>query len=291
MASSPKSNRVTQYRDLGNSPRHPRCLPYTRSVPSPASRSASEPPRSTYQDLVKSFSTNGKVEPLDDFQAHAQAAGQVQDIYVDVGEKVKRRPAAAQDGRQVRPGQPRPRPIHPSGRRARRSATSSTAARRTSATPTAADLSRAKLQRQQDATDLAALQKLLQQGAASPRRDRRRPASPAVGRHQHSQHPAAQHPALRPGRPRPRPGGTGRRARRRHRRAEHLRHRRHPQPDRRHRLLSARLAVRLRQHRRRPGLRRRPQPHAHHRLLRRARHRQPRRRTAGHNHLGSKARQ
>ena len=37
-----------------------------------------------------------------------------------------------------------------------------------SATPTAADLSRAKLQRQQDATDLAAKQKLLQQGAESP---------------------------------------------------------------------------------------------------------------------------
>src|ERR1039457_6252710 len=43
----------------------------------------------TYQDLVKSSSTNGKVEPMDDFQVHAQAAGQVQEVYVDVGDKVK----------------------------------------------------------------------------------------------------------------------------------------------------------------------------------------------------------
>jgi HlyD family secretion protein len=42
-----------------------------------------------YQDLLKSSSTNGKVEPVDDFQAHAQVAGQVQAIYVDVGDKVK----------------------------------------------------------------------------------------------------------------------------------------------------------------------------------------------------------
>ena len=42
-----------------------------------------------YGDLVKSFQTNGKVEPIDDFQAHASAAGQVQEIYVDVGDKVK----------------------------------------------------------------------------------------------------------------------------------------------------------------------------------------------------------
>ena len=42
----------------------------------------------SYQDLNKSSSTNGKVEPMDDYQAHAQVAGQVQEIYVDVGDKV-----------------------------------------------------------------------------------------------------------------------------------------------------------------------------------------------------------
>ena len=70
-----------------------------RSVPSPARRISVRAAQVTYQDLVKSFSTNGKVEPMDDFQAHAQAAGQVQDIYVDVGDKVKAWPAAPQDGR------------------------------------------------------------------------------------------------------------------------------------------------------------------------------------------------
>jgi HlyD family secretion protein len=43
----------------------------------------------TYRDLVKESSTNGKVEPIADFQAHAQTAGVVEDIYVDVGQKVK----------------------------------------------------------------------------------------------------------------------------------------------------------------------------------------------------------
>jgi HlyD family secretion protein len=42
----------------------------------------------SYQDIVKSSSTTGKVEPMDDYQAHAQVAGQVQAIYVDVGDKV-----------------------------------------------------------------------------------------------------------------------------------------------------------------------------------------------------------
>jgi HlyD family secretion protein len=42
-----------------------------------------------HQNLVSSVSTNGKVEPIGEFQAHATAPGVVQKIYVEVGEKVK----------------------------------------------------------------------------------------------------------------------------------------------------------------------------------------------------------
>ena len=43
----------------------------------------------THENLVSTVSTNGKVEPITEFQAHAPAAGIVEDIYVQVGQKVK----------------------------------------------------------------------------------------------------------------------------------------------------------------------------------------------------------
>ena len=43
----------------------------------------------TRENLVTPTSTNGKVEPIHEYQAHAPAAGVVQDIYVQVGQKVK----------------------------------------------------------------------------------------------------------------------------------------------------------------------------------------------------------
>ena len=43
----------------------------------------------TYENLVSTVSTNGKVQPIREFQAHAPTAGIVQDIYVQVGQKVK----------------------------------------------------------------------------------------------------------------------------------------------------------------------------------------------------------
>jgi HlyD family secretion protein len=120
----------------------------------------------TYQDLVKSFSTNGKVEPMDDFQAHSQAAGQVQDIYVDVGDKVKAgqlllkmddkyaQAQLAHAQATLQAAELAASDIDHGGTQDERNTT-------------AADLARAKFQRQQDATDLAAKQKLLQQGAES----------------------------------------------------------------------------------------------------------------------------
>src|SRR5438874_664004 len=41
-----------------------------------------------YQDLVKTSPTNGKVQPIGEFKLTAQAAGQVEDIYVKLGQRV-----------------------------------------------------------------------------------------------------------------------------------------------------------------------------------------------------------
>ncbi len=43
----------------------------------------------SYADLVSAESTNGKVEPVGEFQAHAPTAGVVARLYVDAGDKVK----------------------------------------------------------------------------------------------------------------------------------------------------------------------------------------------------------
>lgn len=121
----------------------------------------------TYQDLAKTSPTNGKVEPTDDYQAHAQIAGQVQDIYVDIGDKVKAgqlllkmddadalaRLASANSA--LRAAELAVNDIQHGGSQDERNTN-------------AADLNRAKLQRQQDADALASLQQLQQKGAASP---------------------------------------------------------------------------------------------------------------------------
>ncbi len=43
----------------------------------------------THENLVSTVSTNGKVEPVHEFQAHAPTAGVVEDVSVQVGQKVK----------------------------------------------------------------------------------------------------------------------------------------------------------------------------------------------------------
>ena len=40
------------------------------------------------RDIVSTVSTNGKVEPTQDFQAHAPVPGVVQGLYVDLGQTV-----------------------------------------------------------------------------------------------------------------------------------------------------------------------------------------------------------
>jgi HlyD family secretion protein len=120
----------------------------------------------SFQDLSKSFSTNGKVEPMDDFQVHAQTAGQVQDVYVDVGDKVnvgqlllKMDDKAALSNlahanSTLQAAQLAASDVQHGGSQDERNTY-------------AADLNRAQLQRQQDAASLAALQQLQQKGAAA----------------------------------------------------------------------------------------------------------------------------
>jgi len=121
----------------------------------------------SYQDLIKTSSTNGKVVPMDDFQAHAQVAGQVREIYVDVGDKVKAgqlllkmddadalaRLASANSA--LRAAELAASDIAHGGSQDERNTY-------------AADASRAKLQRREDAASLASLEQLQQKGAASP---------------------------------------------------------------------------------------------------------------------------
>ena len=120
----------------------------------------------SYRDLVKSSSTNGKVEPTDDFEAHAMVSGQVQQIYVNVGDKVHAgqlllkmddadalaRLASANSA--LRAAELAVSDIEHGGTQDERNTY-------------AADENRAKWQLQQDTDALAALQKLRQKGAAS----------------------------------------------------------------------------------------------------------------------------
>jgi HlyD family secretion protein len=120
----------------------------------------------TYQDLVKSFSTNGKVEPDDDFQVHAQATGQIQDVYVDIGQQVKAGQLLlkmedkyaltnlAHVQSTLQGAELSANDIQNGGSQDERNSF-------------AADLNRATLQRQQDAASLSALRQLQQKGAAS----------------------------------------------------------------------------------------------------------------------------
>ncbi|WP_263384874.1 efflux RND transporter periplasmic adaptor subunit [Granulicella arctica] len=120
----------------------------------------------THENLLSIVSTNGKVEPIEEFQAHAPAAGVVERIYVEVGQKVK-------------PGDLLVKMDDADALSRMATATSSLrSAEATSADLShggtqeerlsmAGDLSRAQLQQQQASKDLAALQALQQKGAAS----------------------------------------------------------------------------------------------------------------------------
>ena len=119
-----------------------------------------------HQNLVSSVPTNGKVEPIYPFSAHAAAPGVVAKIYVTVEQKVKTgdllirmddseaiaRLATANAA--LRTAQANLHDLQQGGSQDERIALSG-------------DLSRAKIEQQQAARDIAALKQLQQKGAAS----------------------------------------------------------------------------------------------------------------------------
>jgi HlyD family secretion protein len=121
----------------------------------------------THQNLLKTTSTNGKVEPVEEFPAYAPAPGVIAKVYVEVGQKVKAGDLLVKmDDAEA------------SARVATANATLRTAesalhdmtqgGSQDERLGFSGDLSRAQLQQQQAAGDLAALKQLQQKGAASP---------------------------------------------------------------------------------------------------------------------------
>ena len=120
----------------------------------------------TYQSLDSSTSTNGKVEPIHQYQAHAAAPGVIQKLYVGVGDKVvvgtllarmddseiKARIAAS--GLSISSAKVGLMTTEQNGTQEERVALAN-------------DIARAKMQREQAANDLTALKQLQQKGAAS----------------------------------------------------------------------------------------------------------------------------
>jgi HlyD family secretion protein len=118
------------------------------------------------RDIVSTVSTNGKVEPTEDFQAHAPVSGVVNKLFVDLGQKV-------QSGQEL---------VRMDESDARRNLASAQANLDSSVATLNAmehggtqdelltaksDLAQAQTQEQLDAASLASLQKLQTQGAAS----------------------------------------------------------------------------------------------------------------------------
>jgi HlyD family secretion protein len=120
----------------------------------------------TRQNLVSSVATNGKVEPIGEFQAYAPAAGVVAKVYVDVLQKVKvgdlllkmddsdTVAKLASANANLRTAEATLHDMEQGGSQEEHITLTG-------------DLSRAQLQQQQATKDLAALKQLEQKGAAS----------------------------------------------------------------------------------------------------------------------------
>ena len=122
--------------------------------------------QASFQNLLRQVSTNGKVEPIQEFQAHAAAPGEVAKLYVEVGDQVKPgtllvkmadsqiQEQIANSQLSISSAQVGLDTIQQNGSQDERLGMAS-------------DLNKAKLDQQQAAKDLAALQQLQQKGAAS----------------------------------------------------------------------------------------------------------------------------
>jgi len=118
------------------------------------------------QDIKRTVSTNGKVEPTEDYQAHAPFPGVVQELYVEQGEAVKKGETL------VRMDDSSARKDLASAQASLQSAQDTLQAMQKGGTQderlTASnDLASAETQQKQAAASLASLQKLQSQGAAS----------------------------------------------------------------------------------------------------------------------------
>ena len=148
------------------------------------------------QNLISSVSTNGKVEPIGEFQAYAPAAGIIAKVYVEVLQKVKvgdlllkmddsdavAKLAAA--NATLRSAEATLHDMEHGGSQEEHIALTG-------------DLSRAQLQQQQATKDLAALKQLEQKGAASASEvaaaeERLQTAESSVQSHSIAHHPALQ---------------------------------------------------------------------------------------------------
>ena len=119
-----------------------------------------------HQNLLSTVSTNGRVEPVEYFQAHAAAPGTIAKIYVELGQKVKKGDLLIRmdDAEAVsrlatatatlRTAEANLHDLQQGGTQDERIGLTS-------------DLSRAQIQQQQSVKDLAALKQLQQKGAAS----------------------------------------------------------------------------------------------------------------------------
>lgn len=120
----------------------------------------------THQNLLSTVSTNGRVEPVEVFQAHAPGPGVIAKIYVEVGQKVKKGDLLIRmDDTEASSRLATARlALSNAEAAAHDMAQGGTQEERLAI---AADLSHAQLQKQQAEKDLASLQQLQQKGAAS----------------------------------------------------------------------------------------------------------------------------
>jgi HlyD family secretion protein len=120
----------------------------------------------THQNLLSTVSTNGRVEPVEVFQAHAPGPGVIAKIYVEVGQKVKKGDLLVRmDDAEASSRLATARlALSNAEAAAHDMAQGGTQEERLAI---AADLSHAQLQKQQAEKDLVSLQQLQQKGAAS----------------------------------------------------------------------------------------------------------------------------
>jgi HlyD family secretion protein len=121
----------------------------------------------TRQSLDSSTSTNGKVEPIREFQAHATAPGIVEKIYVNVGDKVAvGSPLVKMDDSEIKARVASSR-LSMSTAQVGLEASEKNGSQEERLAQ-AGDLDRARMQQAKAASDMVAIKQLQQKGAASP---------------------------------------------------------------------------------------------------------------------------